>query len=102
MKAQLNILKLVYPPVNADLSEIAIKLSVIFKSVIDGFMARNNESDLEGDIDRISLLLDNTLKGLIEINEKAQKGKERIIHYSAIISSLKGIIIGTKDIYAII
>ena len=80
-----------YPPLNIDLSEIAIKISGIVKKAIDGFLSGNDIYNLETEITETERLINAALRQLHKINSKEKQEKDRIVYYSCIITVLKEI-----------
>lgn len=80
-----------YPPINFDLSEIAIKISGIAKKAIDGFFSCNIDADLETEIIEAERLINAALRQLHKLNSKETQEKGRIVYYSCIVAALKEI-----------
>lgn len=81
-----------YPPVDFDLSEVAIKISGIAKKAIDGFFAGNIDTDLESEITETERLINAALRRLHKLNGKENREKGRIVYYSCVITVLKEIL----------
>jgi hypothetical protein len=75
-----------------DLSEATVKMSSAVKKALDGFFMGRTDESLESETDRIYKLLNNIFMDLSRITGTEQRGRERIVYYSAIIALLKVII----------
>ena len=81
-----------YPPIDFDLSAIAIKISGIAKKVIDGFFTGNGAPELENEIFDAGTDLNNALKRLNKLNGRDKGDKGRIVYYAGIAATMKSII----------
>ena len=87
-----------YPPVDFDLSEVAIKISGIAKKAIDGFFTGNTTLCLHEEITATEQLINAALRRLHKLNGKENRGKGRIVYYSCVITVLKEILEKTSSL----
>ena len=87
-----------YPPIDFDLSPIAIKISGIVKKAIDGFFAGNIDADLEPAITENERLINAALRRLHKLNGREKMERGRIVYYSCIITVLKEILEKTSSL----
>ena len=71
-----------YPPVDFDLSAVAIKISGIAKKAIDGFFSGNIDTDLEPSTTEAERLINAALRQLNELNGEEKRGRGRIVYYA--------------------
>ena len=87
-----------YPPIDFDLSAIAIKISGIAKKAIDGFFAGNIDTDLESETTETKRLINAALRRLHKLNGNERREKGRIVYYSCVITVLKEILEKTSSL----
>ena len=68
-----------YPPVDFDLSAIAIKISGIAKKAIDGFFAGNIDTYLESETTENERLINAALRRLNKLNGRDKGERGRIV-----------------------
>lgn len=81
-----------YPPIGFDFFEIAVRISSIVKTEIDGFFTGDKDINLETKIAETERLINQAFRQLNKINGRGKAGNGRIVYYSCIIEEMKGII----------